>query len=153
MPDRGRMIRILVVDDSPAARKGMLRFLVGCDGLELVGIAHDGQEGVELASLLHPDLVLMDKRMPVMNGLDATRQIKRQAGAPVVVMVSVDDGPDERAAAQDAGVDAFVAKWAIATELPKLLNGMAALGEGFRPVLYPDALACGPEPPTYPALI
>ena len=60
--------------------------------------------------------------MPVMNSLDATRLIKQQAGAPVVVIVSIEEGMAYRAAAQTIGADGFVGKMAIGTELPELLE-------------------------------
>ena len=119
---RRERLRTLIVDDSPIALETMALFMECHAGYKLVGMGHNGQEGVELATSLHPDLVLMDLQMPVMNGLDAARLIKQQADAPVVVLVSIEEGMAYRAAAQTMGADGFVGKMAIATELPELLE-------------------------------
>ena len=123
---RGRSIRVLVVDDAPAMREVLSAFVQASAELELVGCAHDGQEGVELEARLHPDLVLMDVQMPVLNGLDATRLIKQQPEAPLVVILSMDDRAANRAAARAVGADAFVGKEHLHTELRPCSAGSAA---------------------------
>ena len=127
---RGRSIRVLVVDDAPAMREVLSAFVQASAELELVGCAHDGQEGVELEARLHPDLVLMDVQMPVLNGLDATRLIKQQPEAPLVVILSMDDRAANRAAARAVGADAFVGKEHLHTELRPLLRRLCGPPEG-----------------------
>lgn len=120
----GQRLRTLIVDDSSLARETLSHFLEASDEYDLVGTGCDGQEGVELTAMLRPDLVLMDVRMPVLNGWDATGRIKLRPGAPVVVLVSTEDSAAYREAARRSGADGFVAKKDIGTELAPLLHGL-----------------------------
>lgn len=79
-------------------------------GIQLVGSAMDGHRAVRRVLELEPDLVLMDLKLPGMNGLQATRCIKARANPPVVIMVTAEDTQECRAAASEAGTDAFVGK-------------------------------------------
>ena len=72
-------VRVLVADDQDLVRSGFKLILMSYDGIDVVGEARDGHEAVELASRLHPDVVLMDIRMPRMNGIEATRAIRDDA--------------------------------------------------------------------------
>ncbi len=76
------MIRLLVADDHPAFRRGLELMLVEVDDLEVVAMAETGARAVELAGSLAPDVVLMDLRMPDVDGIEATRRINRGAPAP-----------------------------------------------------------------------
>jgi len=80
------------------------------DGFEVVGEAESGEEGVELASELEPDLVLMDVYLPGIDGLEATRQITAVDGAPRVMVMSTHESEEFAAAALAAGAIAFVPK-------------------------------------------
>jgi DNA-binding NarL/FixJ family response regulator len=84
------VIRVLLADDQPLVRAG-LRALLDEDGIEVVADAADGSEAVHLAVQHRPDLVLMDIRMPVMNGIDATRRIVEAVPAARVVMLTTYD--------------------------------------------------------------
>jgi len=82
-------IRVLLVDDHAIVRKGIQALLAEIEDIEVVGEACDGDEAVELARSLSPDVILMDLVMPGMNGIEATRQITASAGAaPVLVLTS-----------------------------------------------------------------
>ncbi len=70
------MIKILICDDQEIVSEGLQRILGAEPDLSVVGIAHDGQEALELVARTHPDLVLMDLKMPVMNGIQATRRLR-----------------------------------------------------------------------------
>ena len=72
-------VQVLVADDQDLVRSGFKLILMSYDGIDVVGEARDGHEAVELASRLHPDVVLMDIRMPRMNGIEATRAIRDDA--------------------------------------------------------------------------
>src|SRR5260370_31922394 len=68
-------LRVLIADDHPLFRKGMRALLVAEQDVEVVGEPTTGQEGIELAATLQPDVILMDLQMPGINGIEATRQI------------------------------------------------------------------------------
>ena len=113
-------IRILLVDDSPAFLMGAQLFLTSDPRYDVVGQARSGAGAIEQVSRLHPDLVLMDLKMPEMDGLEATRLIKAQPGAPHVVIVSLHDNNAYVEAAANAGADGFVSKSEFSTLLPVL---------------------------------
>jgi DNA-binding NarL/FixJ family response regulator len=110
-PDHARP-RVLLVDDSPQVLQD-LRLLLELRGeMEIIAEAVNGQKAVRLAADLAPDVVVMDLEMPVMNGYEATRQIKSRLPAPRVVILSVHAGPVELDRARAAGADRFVIKGA-----------------------------------------
>lgn len=98
-------------------REVIVGLLQSCPALEVVGAAGDGDEGVEQARLLNPDVVLTDIRMPRKNGFEVTRTIKALPHPPKVVVVSADDSPAHRGAADAAGADVFCSKLHLATQL------------------------------------
>ena len=83
--------RVMVVDDQDIVRVGLARIVDGEDDLTVVGQAGDGQQAVRLARELRPDVVLMDIRMPVLDGLSATRLLLEQDPAPRVVILTTFD--------------------------------------------------------------
>jgi len=86
------MIRIVLCDDQDIVTEGMQVILSTVRGFEVIGVAHDGAEAVDLVAELNPDLVLMDLRMPIMNGIQATREIHRTYPAvKVLVLTTYDD--------------------------------------------------------------
>ena len=74
-------IRVVLVDDEPLLRHGLRMILEGAPGISVIGEAGNGKEGVELILAEEPDVVLMDIRMPVMDGIEATAQLHSLAGA------------------------------------------------------------------------
>ncbi|QIZ35193.1 response regulator transcription factor [Saccharopolyspora sp. ASAGF58] len=84
------MVRVLLVDDQELMRMGFRMVLDAQDDLEIVGEAGNGAEAVELAERLRPDVVLMDVRMPVLDGVEATRRIVAADSAKVLVMTTFD---------------------------------------------------------------
>ena len=115
-------IRVLLVDDSPEFLKMATQFLATVPEIDPVGVALTGQDALVLAAGLQPDLILMDLVMPQMNGLEATRQIKAQPNAPVVIILTGHDTPEYRSAAATAGADGFVYKPELFTDLLPLMR-------------------------------
>lgn len=103
-------LRLAIVDDHELAREGLQDMLVDEPDIEVVGEAADGREAVVLCSRLQPDLVLMDVRMPDMDGLAATREIKRRYPRTSVLMITMHENPDYLLEALKAGASGYVLK-------------------------------------------
>lgn len=101
-------VRVLLVDDYPDT----CRFLsvVLAPELEVVGVAVDGRAAIDAVATLHPDIILMDYQMPLMNGLEATACIKQMPDAPKIVLFTNDELTDLRRRAFEAGVDSMLQK-------------------------------------------
>ncbi|MGX5681569.1 response regulator [Schumannella luteola] len=106
-------IRVLVVDDQPLFASGIAMLIDAQDDMECVGTAGDGTEAVALAAASHPEIVLMDLRMPGTNGIDATRSLLATAdadGRPRVIVLTTLRRDDIVVQALDAGASAFLTK-------------------------------------------
>lgn len=124
------MIRLLIADDQAVVRTGLAVILGAEDDIDVVGQAVDGQEAVRLARRLRPDVVCMDLRMPVMDGIAATREITADPDltADVLVLTTFDVDADVFAAL-DAGASGFLLKGADEHTLAAAVRSVAA-GEG-----------------------
>jgi DNA-binding NarL/FixJ family response regulator len=120
--------RCLIADDQAMVREGFAAVLAAQPGLQVVGQAADGAEAVRQARHLEPDVVLMDVRMPVMDGLQATREILGRPGTavPRVLMLTTFDLDDYVYAALRAGASGFLLKDATAAELVNAVRVVAA---------------------------
>ena len=121
--------RILIVDDHEIVRSGLRRLVERQSGWEVCGEAGNGKEAIEKALALKPDLVLMDITMPVMNGIEATRQIRELSPMTKIVIVSLHDDEAIAAQAKDAGADGYVVK---ASHSEIVLKTIAGVLEGRR---------------------
>ncbi len=128
---RERPARLLIVDDQELARVGLRGMLAGALDLEVVGEAASGQDALALCRRLEPDLVLMDVRMPQMNGLAATRAIKQQHPQTAVIIVTMYENPDYLVDAMKAGAAGYILKEATRREvlaaLRQVLRGESIL--------------------------
>lgn len=121
-------VRVLIVDDQPMYRVGMSAILSAADGITVVGEAGDGEEGLARNRVLHPDVVLMDVRMPKLNGIEATRRLTRPTGPaniPRVIMLTTFDIDEYIYAALEAGASGFLLKDADAHELASAVRVVA----------------------------
>jgi NarL family two-component system response regulator LiaR len=111
--DRGRELprppRVLLVDDN-AEDRGRLATLLQEEGIDIVGEAGDGVEGVAIARSLEPDVILMDLRMPLMDGFQATREILKVQPLVQVLILTVYDDPSLDRSAAEAGAYAYLVK-------------------------------------------
>jgi DNA-binding NarL/FixJ family response regulator len=122
-------ITVLVVDDQEMVRAGFSALLDAQPGLQVVGQAGDGAQAVELAAELKPDVILMDVRMPVLDGLTATRRIlagSTPGEPPRVVMLTTFDLDDYVYAALRAGASGFLLKHSTPDELAAAVRVVAA---------------------------
>ncbi|MBC7542655.1 MAG: response regulator transcription factor [Candidatus Sericytochromatia bacterium] len=100
-------MKILVIDDEPQIRRA-LRAGLSHAGHE-VSLAANGEEGLDLAALHEPDVIILDMAMPGMDGLEVCRQVREWSQVPIVVL-SVRDGPQDKIAALDMGADDYLTK-------------------------------------------
>ncbi|KUN58166.1 LuxR family transcriptional regulator [Streptomyces canus] len=123
------MTRVLVVDDQFLIRAGLVGLLDAAPGFEAVGEAGDGQEAVRLAAKTRPDVILMDIRMPGMNGIEATRRILAELAAPVprVLVLTTFDLDEYVYGALRAGASGFLIK---DSGPERLLAAVAAVAAG-----------------------
>ncbi|MFF9815198.1 response regulator [Streptomyces sp. NPDC014006] len=128
-------VRVLVVDDQELVREGLAMLLERATGVEIVGRAADGHEALALAQSLRPDIVLMDLRMPRMDGIEATRRI---VGAHLdVAVLALTTYPDDRSlfAALRAGARGYLTKDATVEEIVAALNTVVAGGTALAPTV------------------
>ena len=104
------VIRVLLVDDDPLVRSALSLMLGGQSDIEVVGEAPNGEAGLALVSQTEPDVVLMDIRMPVMDGLEATRVLHSRPSPPAVVVLTTFDADDHVLRAIASGADGFLLK-------------------------------------------
>ncbi|KOU01132.1 MULTISPECIES: response regulator transcription factor [Streptomyces] len=119
-------IRLLLVDDDPLVRAGLALMLGGADDVEIVGEAADGDEVGPLVDRTRPDVVLMDIRMPVVDGLTATERLRARADAPQVVVLTTFHADEQVLRALRAGAAGFVLKDTPPAEILDAVRRVAA---------------------------
>jgi DNA-binding NarL/FixJ family response regulator len=127
-------IRVLIADDHPVVRRGLAALLSTVDGFEVVGEAADGEAAVRETQLLRPDVVLMDVRMPDLDGVEATRRIRRAVPDTAVLMLTMYDDDATVFTAMQAGAQGYLLKGAeqddISDAIRAVVRGQAIFGPG-----------------------
>jgi two-component system, NarL family, nitrate/nitrite response regulator NarL len=121
-----RPVRVLIADDEPLFVETVKALLAGDSRLEVVGTAGNGQDAVDLAVALAPDVTLMDISMPVMDGIEATRRIREQSPDACVLVLTGSSISADVDRARQAGVAAFLTKDRLGTQL---VNAILEIGE------------------------
>lgn len=134
------MIRVLLADDQPVVRAGVARILSPADGFEVVAECADGSEVAAAVAEHAPDLVLMDIRMPVVDGVEATRLLRRAPDAPPVLVLTTFDEDEVLWGAVEAGAAGFVLKDATADDLIAAARAVAGGGAWFGSAVTPRLL-------------
>ena len=119
------MIRVVVVDDHTLHRDGTRQILDAYPDLQIIGEASSGELALELITQLHPDVVLMDIRLPGMNGIEVTRQLTRDHPDIRVLMVSAYDEDEYVRGALEAWADGYLSKTAPGKELVEAVRAVA----------------------------
>jgi cyclic di-GMP phosphodiesterase len=117
------MLRLLICDDAPDAREALKVSLAGQPEIEVVGEAENGEDAIAVAASVHPDVVLMDVNMPVLDGIAATRRIRNLLPRARIVAYAGSDDTDDVMAMLEAGADAYCLKGAPLWELERALSG------------------------------
>lgn len=125
------MIRVVLADDHALVRHGLEQLLAGDVDIEVVGTAADGAEAVEVTARTRPDVVLMDLQMPVLDGVEATRQIVAAGDSVQVVVLTSFSDTERIVSALDAGAVGYLLK---DTGPEELLNGVRAAARGESPL-------------------
>lgn len=143
--EEGRPFRLVVADDHPVFREALVRIVDGQPDLQVVGEAEDGQRALELCRRLEPELALFDIRMPKMDGIEATRKLKRERPSLIVLMVTALEDPKHLLEALKAGASGYVLKYADAKEITdairKALIGEPSLDQGVAMRLFTRLIA------------
>ena len=149
------MIRVVIVDDHPVVRAGLVALVDAADDIEVVGTASTGLEAVQVAGALAPDVVLMDLRMPELDGDEATARIVAANPATRVVILTTYESDDAILSAIEAGASGYLLKAAPEAELiagvRAVAAGEVALAPGVAALLVKRAAAPAPAGPALSA--
>ncbi|SDZ44699.1 DNA-binding response regulator, NarL/FixJ family, contains REC and HTH domains [Amycolatopsis xylanica] len=120
------MIKVLVADDQQVMREGLVALLGMVDGIEVVGSAANGEEALALTATAGPDVVLMDLRMPVLDGVEATRRITREHPGTAVLVLTTYADDESIVGALKAGAKGYLTKDAGRMEIGAALRSAAS---------------------------
>jgi DNA-binding NarL/FixJ family response regulator len=123
------VIRVMIVDDHPVVRKGLASFLGHEPDIEVVGLADSGEQALEMAAELLPDIVLMDLSMPGMGGIEATRRLVETRPSTRVMMLTSFGGHERMVEALKSGAVGYVVKDTAPADLLNALRSIAATGK------------------------
>ncbi len=134
------MIRIAIVDDQAIVRAGLVRILSPGDGFEVVAECADGQQAVDELPAASPEVVLMDIRMPRLDGIAATKRLRDMSDPPTVLMLTTFGEDEVLWGAIEAGAAGFVLKDSTAEDLIAAVRAVAGGGAWFDPAVAPRVL-------------
>lgn len=147
-------VTVVIADDHPMVVEGLSGMLGASGVIEVIGTAHDGREAVSKVAALHPDVVLMDLRMPVMGGVEATRAVRASSPDTTVVVLTSYDTDADILHAIEAGASGYLLKDIAADELARAIvaaaHGDTVLSQPVERALMTrlrgeDARACRPR--------
>jgi DNA-binding NarL/FixJ family response regulator len=120
------VIRVLIADDHPAYRKGLASMLEDEPDIELVGQAENGREAVALTEQCAPDVVVMDLRMPDLDGIEATRLLRLRPTSPAVIVLTMFEDDQSVFAAMRVGAQGYLLKGAEQDEIVRAIRAVSA---------------------------
>jgi len=130
---------VIIIDDHPLFRKGVSQLIALNDQLHLIGEASNGEEGLELARALEPDLILLDLNMKGLNGIDTLRALREADLAARILILTVSDAADDLVAAIRAGADGYLLKdmepEALLAHIVEALHGRIVISESLNGLL------------------
>jgi DNA-binding NarL/FixJ family response regulator len=145
------MITVLICDDQDVIREGLQAMLKSAPDIKVVGTAADGAEAVEKAAALRPDVILMDLKMPVMSGVQATRRLHEEQPSVRVLVLTTYDGDDWVFDAIRAGASGYLLKDTPVEQIIEAIRGTATGKAHLDPAVAGKVLACvtgnRPAPP------
>jgi CheY-like chemotaxis protein len=121
-PSRRRVTRVLLADDHHMVREGLRSIIESEPRLRVVGEASNGEEALQQARVLHPDVIVMDINMPKMNGIEATRRIREEMPGVAVVALSMHEDKSMVAAMKEAGAFSYIPKGGASEELSRAIR-------------------------------
>src|SRR5215469_7441197 len=130
-PESKPAVRVLIVDDHPVVRAGLASLLRRQDGLKLTGAAHSGEEALELLKRAPVDVLLLDLRMPSINGIDLLNLLKAQENQPRAIILSSYEFEEEIYQAVKAGARGYLSKNAPREEIVAAIEAVASGGTYF----------------------
>lgn len=122
-------IRVLIVDDVERVRQDLCTFLSLTGDVTIAGEAGNGLEAIRLAETLHPQVILMDLEMPVLDGFEAIRRIKASQSACRIIALTIHEGEAEQAKALQAGADDFITKGPSLACLLESIHRLSTIGQ------------------------
>ncbi|MGA2471170.1 MAG: response regulator transcription factor [Solirubrobacteraceae bacterium] len=145
-------VRVLVVDDQALVREGLMTLLDAAAGIKPVAAAADGEEAIELCRRHRPDVVLMDLRMPKLDGVEATRRIRAQAPETEVVVLTTHSDEQSILDALSAGARGYLTKDAGIAEIARAVHAAASHQALLDPAVHDKLLAAAARNLPAPAL-
>jgi DNA-binding NarL/FixJ family response regulator len=145
------MMRVLLVDDQELVRTGLRGILRPEFGFDIVGECADGSEVAAAVDALAPDVVLMDVRMPLVDGVQATRELRRRDGSPPVLALTTFDDDEVLAGVLRAGASGFILKGVPAEDLQRAVRVVAGGGAWLDPAVTSRVLAIYRSAPVMPS--